>query len=125
MQGGKAWKLVCWENTVNAMGKPAGQVMVWLGPAISQTHFEVGPEVRDAFVSVDAAAKDAFIPGQGDRWHGNLYLLAQQRLKAMGVSSIYGGGFCTYQQNDMFYSYRRDGKKSGRLASVVWLEPQG
>ena len=96
--------------------------MVWLGPAISQKHFEVGPEVRSAFIDIDPEAAAAFIPGTGDRWYGDLYQLARQRLGFAGVSAIYGGGFCTFEQHQTFFSYRRDGKESGRLASVIWLE---
>ena len=110
------------ENTLQAMGCPVSEVMVWLGPAISQKHFEVGPEVRDAFLRVDPAAEAAFVPGEGDRWFGDLYLLARQRLQAVGVNAIYGGGFCTAEQESQFFSYRRDGKESGRLASVIWLQ---
>ncbi|MCW7553558.1 peptidoglycan editing factor PgeF [Endozoicomonas gorgoniicola] len=110
------------ENTLKAMPCPASEVMVWLGPAISQKHFEVGPEVRSAFIDIDPQAAAAFIPGTGDRWYGDLYQLARQRLGAAGVSAIYGGGFCTFEQHQAFFSYRRDGKKSGRLASVIWLE---
>ena len=110
------------ENTIKSMGQPASEIMAWLGPGISQNHFEIGPEVRDAFIRIDAEAARAFIPGQGDRWHGDLYLLARQRLQAAGISAIHGGEFCTYQQADTFYSYRRDGKESGRLASVIWLQ---
>lgn len=110
------------ENTLEGMGQPAERIMAWLGPAISQEHFEVGPEVRDAFIKVDPEAARAFIPGRGDRWYGDLYLLARQRLLGAGVSAIFGGEFCTYRQANTFYSYRRDGKESGRLASVIWLE---
>ena len=111
------------ENTLQAMGQPVGQIMAWLGPAISQKHFEVGPEVREAFIRVTPEAASAFRKGAGDRWFGDLYQLARQRLKAAGVTAVYGGGFCTFEQQELFYSYRRDGKEAGRLASVIWIEP--
>ena len=110
------------ENTLKAMSCPASEVMVWLGPAISQKHFEVGPEVRSAFLDIDSEAEAAFVSGTGDRWHGDLYQLARQRLGAAGITAIYGGGYCTFEQQQTFFSYRRDGKQSGRLASVIWLE---
>ncbi|AMO57157.1 laccase [Endozoicomonas montiporae] len=110
------------ENTLKALSCPASEVMAWLGPAISQKHFEVGPEVRTAFIDQNPAAEAAFIPGTGDRWHGDLYLLARQRLAAAGVNAVYGGGFCTFEEQKAFFSYRRDGKESGRLASVIWLD---
>ena len=69
----------------------------------------------------DPEAEAAFIPGTGDRWYGDLYLLARQRLTSAGVTAIYGGGFCTFEEQNTFFSYRRDGKESGRLASVIWL----
>ena len=68
------------ENTVSAMGVPARELWVWLGPAISAASFEVGPEVREAFIAADPAAAGAFMAGVGDRWFADLYLLARQRL---------------------------------------------
>ena len=110
------------EKTLEAMGEPGTGVMAWLGPAISQAHFEVGPEVRSAFIDVDPAAQKAFVPGDGDRWYGDLYQLAKQRLEKAGVSSIHGGDFCTVSQSQDFFSYRRDGKASGRMATVIWIQ---
>lgn len=110
------------EETIKAMGKPSDQLMAWMGPAISQQHFEVGPEVRAAFVARDTDAKDAFSQGNGDRWQADLYQLARQRLEVAGISSVYGGGLCTFSQLNEFFSYRRDGQASGRLASVIWIE---
>ncbi len=110
------------EKTIQAMGCKADQLMAWLGPAISQPCFEVGPEVRDAFLETNGEAGDCFVPGSGDRWMANLYQLARQRLEYAGVTRIYGGGYCTFNQSDLFFSYRRDGKASGRMASVIWLE---
>ena len=110
------------ENTVRAMGVDPANILVWLGPAISQKNFEVGPEVREQFIAINPAAGEAFIPGEGDRWFADIYQLARQRLGKISVTAIYGGGFCSVEQDDLFYSYRRDGKKSGRMASVIWLE---
>ncbi|MGI9275944.1 MAG: peptidoglycan editing factor PgeF [Endozoicomonas sp.] len=110
------------EETIKAMAVPPGELMAWFGPAISQKHFEVGPEVRNAFLKVQPEAESAFIPGEGDRWMGDLYLLARQRLSAAGVNNIYGGGLCTFEDTRRWYSYRRDGQQSGRLASLVWFD---
>lgn len=96
------------------------QVMVYLGPAISQAAFEVGPEVRAAFVAHNPAAEQAFIAGSNGKWLADLYLLARQRLQAAGVNRIYGGQYCSYQQAELFFSYRRDGQ-TGRMASSIWL----
>ena len=111
------------EAVIDAMDVSPAELMVWLGPAISQKHFEVGPEVRNAFLRVQPEAENAFIPGTGDRWMGDLYLLARQRLSAAGIKSIYGGGFCTFEDTRRWFSYRRDGQQSGRLGSFIWIEP--
>lgn len=98
-------------------------VMAWLGPAIGPTAFEVGDEVRQAFIAKDAKADAAFIsvPGKSGKWLADLYQLARLRLTAAGVSQIYGGGFCTYTDPQRFYSYRRDGQ-TGRMASCIWID---
>ena len=95
-------------------------MLAWLGPAIGPGAFEVGPEVRTAFVADDAAAAAAFVPGDGDRWFADLYALARRRLARAGVGAVYGGGCCTYTQADTFYSYRRE-PRTGRQATLVWL----
>lgn len=106
------------EATVTAMAAVPADLMAWLGPAISQPAFEVGAEVRDAFVAADPAATAAFVPNARGRWQADLYLLARQRLAAAGVGRVFGGGFCTYADPERFYSYRRDGE-TGRLVSFV------
>ncbi|MDP0562279.1 MAG: peptidoglycan editing factor PgeF [Candidatus Endonucleobacter sp. (ex Gigantidas childressi)] len=110
------------ENTVAAMDCSSLKLMAWLGPAISQPCFEVGPEVRDAFVDANAEAEKGFIPGDKDRWLADLYLLARQRLTYTGITRVYGGTFCTFTQDELFFSYRRDGKASGRMASAIWVK---
>lgn len=116
------WRGLCdgiIERTLAQFARPE-QVLAYLGPAISQSAFEVGPEVRAAFVARAAEAQQAFIPGQRGKWQADLYLLASQRLRAIGVTQIYGGHFCTYRQAELFFSYRRDGQ-TGRMASSIWL----
>lgn len=107
------------EATVAAMRAPAGELITWFGPAISQAAFEVGAEVRDAFLAADAAAGLAFTRNDRGRWQADLYLLASQRLRRAGVSEVHGGGLCTYDDAEQFYSYRRDGT-TGRLLSFVY-----
>ena len=110
------------ENTVSAMGVPASRVLAWLGPAIGQPAFEVGEEVRAAFLAHDPAASAAFLPGAGPgKWQADLYRLARQRLAAIGLTRVFGGGLCTYSDPQRFFSARRDGTRSGRLASLIWL----
>jgi len=108
------------EATVAALGGPPAQPLAWLGPAISQAHFEVGAEVREVFCEHDARAADAFVPNARGRWQCDLYRLARQRLAAAGVAAVHGEVRCTYQQVQSFYSYRRDGR-TGRMAALIWI----
>lgn len=110
------------ENTLKQMQVPPAELLVWLGPAICQSNFEVGDEVRAAFVAHEPQAISAF-KSHGDKWLADLYALARLRLSAVGVNvaDVYGGHFCTYQQNELFYSYRRD-HNTGRQASLIYLE---
>ena len=108
------------ENTLAALQVPPEEVLVWLGPAIGPHAFEVGPEVRQAFLEGHADAAVAFVPSvNGGRFMADLYALARLRLAASGVRSVHGGGFCTYS-DPRFYSYRRNAR-TGRFASLVWL----
>lgn len=108
-------------RTVERMGCPAGDILAWLGPAIGPAAFEVGPEVRAAFVERLPGADDAFRPGHGDRLFADIYHLARLELALAGVQAVFGGGLCTVGQPGLFHSYRRDGR-SGRMASLIWLE---
>jgi len=108
------------ENTLAALRVPPEEVLVWLGPAIGPHAFEVGPEVRQAFLEGHAEAAVAFVPSvNAGRFMADLYALARLRLAASGVRSVHGGGFCTYS-DPRFYSYRRNAR-TGRFASLVWL----
>lgn len=110
------------EATVAALPVPAPRLRAWLGPAIGPAAFEVGPEVRAAFVDGDAGAAAAFRPGSGDRWHADLWALARRRLRALGVGGIDGGGRCTFAEPARYFSHRRDGPGTGRMATLAWLE---
>jgi copper oxidase (laccase) domain-containing protein len=96
--------------------------MAWLGPAIGPLAYEVGEDVRDAFLDADAEAAGCFRRSPAGRWLADLYALARHRLRRAGVSSLHGGGRCTLGDARLFYSYRRDGV-TGRLASGIWLDP--
>ena len=109
------------EATVQAMDVAPENIMVWLGPAISQDEFEVGDEVRAAFLAIQPQAASAFIPGQNGKWFADLCALARLRLNALGINRIYGGGSCTYRERDRYFSYRRDGV-TGRMGTFIWLE---
>lgn len=114
------------EATVAALGAEpcrtaADGLIAWLGPAIGPEHFEVGEEVRAAFIEPDAGAVGAFRRNARGRWQCDLYALARRRLAAAGVREVYGGGWCTYADVSRFFSYRRDGR-CGRMAALVWIE---
>ena len=113
------------ENTVAALGVPPVQLLAWIGPGIGPAHFEVGAEVREAFVgaagAADAAAvQAAFIANARGRWQCDLAGLARQRLLACGLTAIHGGQWCTFSAAGDFFSHRRDGS-SGRMAALIWL----
>ena len=109
------------EATVKALQVAPATLMAWLGPAIGPQHFEVGAEVRDAFVKADLGAEAAFAPNARGRFMADLSALARRRLAALGVNRIYGGGHCTYAERDRYFSHRRDGV-TGRQATLIWLE---
>jgi len=109
------------ESAVARMNVPAANVIAWLGPAIGPRAYEVGPEVREAFVRRDDAAAGAFALRRDDRFLADLFALAGQRLAAAGVAAVYGGGHCTYTEAERFYSYRRE-PATGRFASLVWID---
>lgn len=110
------------EATVAALGCPAQEVLVWLGPAISNMQYEVGGEVFEAFVNVQPEASKAFeaSPYRLGHFMCDLYRLARLRLQALGITHISGGHFCT-ASDARFYSFRRDDGDTGRMASVIWL----
>jgi YfiH family protein len=110
------------EAGVRALDVAGGELLAWLGPAIGPEAFEVGAEVRAAFVARDPAAGSAFRPYGNGKFLADIYLLARQRLAGLGVTAVSGGGWCTVADRDRFYSYRRDGA-TGRMASLVWLVP--
>lgn len=109
------------EATMAKLTHAASDVLVWLGPAISQPAFEVGDEVRDAFVAPDSGAASCFVANDRGRWQADLYGLAQRKLAAIGVSGVYGDRYCTYADGERFFSYRRN-SDCGRMVSFVALK---
>lgn len=107
------------EETVASFTDAPENIIAWMGPAIGPTAFEVGAEVREAFMARDAQAVNAFVP-KGEKYMANLFELARQRLGNVGVTQLYGGDRCTYSEPDEFFSWRRD-RTTGRLASFIWL----
>lgn len=108
------------ENTVRAMGSAPDELLAYFGPAIGPSAFEVGADVRDAFLARSADAASAFVAHKPGKWLADLFALARQRLRASGVTHIYGGGLCTYSDPRRFFSHRRD-KVTGRMAALIWL----
>lgn len=108
------------EATVARMGVAPDEILAWLGPAIGPQAFEVGDEVRAAFVEGDAGSAAAFTVHGDGCWLADIGQLARRRLARVGVTAVHGGGRCTHSEAGMFYSYRRDGV-TGRMASLVWL----
>lgn len=125
------WRGLCdgvLEQTVAAMQVPGQEILAWLGPAIGPRVFEVGAEVRAHFMQQDPAAANAFVPStlsapEDDKWLGDLFLLARQRLARVGVQQVYGAQQCTFSDPQQFYSYRRDGQ-TGRMSGLIWLMAQ-
>ncbi len=117
------WRGLCdgiIEEAVAQLGGAPEDLLAWLGPAIGPAKFEIGPEVRDAFIAYSADAAAAFQAGKPGHYLADIYQLARQRLNAKGIRQIYGGDICTVSQPEKFFSYRRDGV-TGRMASLIWL----
>jgi len=115
-------------ETVGAMAVKPATLSAYLGPAISQQHFEVGSEVRETFLvgaqrNDQALTEACFVPAKhrSGHYYADLYQLARIRLRRLGVTRIYGGDDCTYADTERFYSYRREGQ-TGRMASLIWIE---
>jgi YfiH family protein len=107
---------------VRALRSPPAEIVAWLGPAIGPASYEVGADVRDAYLARDAASAAAFVPNARGRWQADLYALARASLAGAGVTDVHGGAFCTYREADRFFSHRREAP-CGRFATLVWLEP--
>ncbi|GAC1039893.1 peptidoglycan editing factor PgeF [Pseudomonas sp. No.117] len=108
------------EAAAASLAVPPSEVLVWLGPAIGPASFEVGAEVRAAFVAQHAEAAQCFVARGGDKYLGDLYALARLRLAAQGVTAVYGGGLDTFTDQERFFSYRR-APRTGRFASLIWI----
>ena len=116
------WRGLCagvLEETIGSLSLPPASMLAWLGPAIGPKVYEVGEEVRTAFIARDAAAASAFVAANG-KWLLDLYAVARQRLTKAGIKNIHGGGYCTYTEEDRFFSYRRS-RTAARMAALIWL----
>lgn len=120
------WRGLCdgvLEETVKYFQAKPEDIIAWFGPAIGPTAFQVGIDVVKQFVAVDEKAKLAFQPDaiEEGKYLGNLYQIATQRLNNLGITKIYGGNHCTFNEKELFFSYRRD-NQTGRMASVIWFD---
>jgi len=116
------WRGLCAgviESCITRLLTPRERLLAWLGPAIGPKSYEVGDDVRSAFVDADASVAHAFVETRPGHWHCDLYALARRRLALLGVTHVFGGGFDTLVDS-RFYSYRRDGMRSGRQATLIW-----
>lgn len=110
-------------STLAQFKAPRTAILAWLGPAIGPAAYEVGKEVKAAFEALEPQSESAFKPAaRPEHWYADLYELARLQLKKSGVNQIFGGKHCTFTEKELFYSYRRDGNASGRMASLIWLE---
>ena len=109
------------EKTVERMALPPAGLLAYLGPGIGPRAFEVGADVRDAFLARDPHSGMAFTPHAPGKWLADLFMLARQRLDAIGITKVYGGGQCTYSDPQRFFSYRRE-RTTGRMAAVIWRD---
>lgn len=118
------WRGLCngvLEATVAEFDCSPNEISVWLGPAIGPTAFQIGQEVVEAFAQVDEQAREAFVadPTASGKFLGNLYQIARQRLTKLGVQTISGGDYCTYNDTTQFFSYRKE-HHTGRMATLIW-----
>ena len=109
------------EAALDRFSAKTADILAWLGPAIGPDAFEVGDEVREAFLADDPAAASAFRATRPGHWLADLYALARLRLARRGVTAVYGGGLCTYTDAERFYSFRRE-PVTGRMASLIWID---
>lgn len=111
------------ESTLARFKAPPESIQAWIGPSIGPQHFEVGAEVRSAFVASIPGAGAAFVPtGAPGKYRADLPALARQRLVRAGLKQISGGDLCTMSLPDLFYSYRRDSGRTGRMATLIWRD---
>jgi len=108
------------ETTIKAMNVDSTKLLAWLGPAIGANSFVTGEDMREVFIKNDPKSQKAFVAYK-DCFLANIYLLASERLNDAGITAIYGGEYCTFTQKELFFSFRRDGVTSGRMASLIWL----
>ena len=109
------------ENTIQQLKCAPDELLVWLGPAVGNKKYEIRQDVYDVFIKQNIEYKKAFHQINESQWLADMYLLARMRLKTLGVEAVFGGEHCTFSDEKNFYSFRRDGEKTGRMLSLIWL----
>ncbi len=109
------------ETTLKQLNLPPEDTLIWLGPAIGPSKFEVRRDVFEAFTQNDPDTAQAFKLFEPEHWLANIYTLATMQLQKMGITKIYGGNYCTHTDAERFYSYRRDQGLKGRIVSLIWI----
>ena len=109
------------ENTIHSMQSQSQDLIAWIGPAICETCFEVGDDVKSAFISQYDFVEFAFVPAKHDnKWYANMSAIAKLIFNQLGITSIFESKRCTIEEENLFYSYRREGA-TGRIASLIWI----
>lgn len=106
--------------TIAAMQTPPANLLAWMGPALGPDRFPIGDDIYQRFLNLHPDNKKSFFRKQA-QWHLNCYNLGRLQLQRAGVTEIFGGGSCTYENDSHFYSYRRDNKVTGRMASLIFI----
>lgn len=109
------------QNTMTALNSAPKDIYAWLGPAIGTNAFQVGDDVRNAFINEDDAYALSFLPDNQGKWMADIYQIARIQLQRLGIERIEGGFYCTYYDKRQFYSYRRDAV-TGRIAALAWID---
>lgn len=109
------------DTTLKTIAEPPENLLVWFGPAIGFMKYEVGLDVYKAFMAKNPGFDGGFRRLSENKWLADLYTLAKLYFHSNGVKKIFGGGFCTYSQSQLFYSYRRDKEHTGRMATMIWI----
>lgn len=110
------------EQTIQKMSVNPSELLAWMGPAIGKNAFKVGLDFIDIFTKLNPDNKQAFTMDSNNNYFADIFYLAAQGLKNAGLTKIYGGEYCTFSQSNLFFSYRREGDVSGRMASLIWIE---
>jgi YfiH family protein len=110
-------------KTIQSLKSHQHELLIWLGPAIGPKCYELSDAIREQFLAANPQHNNAFIQNRPGHWLADLYQIARNQLQQLGINQIFGANHCTYSENTLFYSYRREKEKSGRIASLIWIIP--